>query len=189
MNNEFESASWFALEESSHLRAEAFAIFDRCLAEDNPAPIVAFIQAQLIDEPPQLLVLSELADELHNKLTTLRSAHLDVRSRVIRVLAQDYKIDLSALLTATQLAHFHELDPQWLLAHIQAQRGSSPKETKAMRRLLTASMQAGARLHRQIAVAAALYDMVRDWYTALSAAVSRQYWSEPEQGIAPGYIQ
>src|SRR5262245_34621958 len=108
----FDTSRLFAMAELNQLRAHALDLFDRCLAEGNAAPIVACVERMLAGEPPQLQLLREFADDLQQRLLSLRAYQFDVRKNVVQTLAQDYGVDITPLAPANALDHYHLLDPQ-----------------------------------------------------------------------------
>ena len=67
MSEDFDTLSLFAMAELSQLRAQALDLFDRCLVDRNPAPIVAFIERQVMSDHRATAV-----GETHRTLITQR---------------------------------------------------------------------------------------------------------------------
>src|SRR5690349_19329403 len=117
MNEDFDALSYFAMAEFNQLRAQAFDLFDRCLAENNPAPIVSFIEKQVTNDPPHLPLLRDFADGLHQRLLSLRVYHFDVRNNVIKAFTDDYRVDITPLLPANATSQYHELNIQQVVSY------------------------------------------------------------------------
>jgi hypothetical protein len=181
MSDDFDALSLFAMAELNQLRAQAFDLVDRCLAENNPAPIITFIERQLVGDPPHLPLLRDFADGLHQRLMTLRVNHYDVRNNVIKTLAEEYGVDITPLLPANAVLQYHELDVVKAIQFIKEKGKSiSKKDSLLLEKLLEASIATASRLYREIQLLADLQGMVNDWLEALSATVGRRYWSESD---------
>src|SRR5258706_13633890 len=147
MNEDFDPLSYFAMAEFNQLRSQAFDIFDRCLAENNPAPIIAFIEKQVTGDPPHLPLLRDFADGLHQRLLSLRVYHFDVRNNVIKAFADDYGIDITPLLPANAVDQYHELNVRELLDYAKTHGTDlTDKDVILLGKLLEASIQAASRL-------------------------------------------
>lgn len=90
------------------LREEAMTLYERCLQTEEAAQFEAFLQAQLLAEPPPVQLFWEITDDLHQRLQTLRSQ------------AYDETVDDSRALVLRQL-HFtetlHGLVTDWTTAY------------------------------------------------------------------------
>jgi hypothetical protein len=170
--------------ELNQLRAHALDLFDRCLAEGNAAPIVAFVERMLAGEPPQLQLLREFADDLQQRLLSLRAYQFDVRKNIVQTLAQDYNVDITPLAPANALDQYHLLDPQQLLAYVQEHNAAlSENDLILLGKLLEVSVKAAERLQRDIDLTNGLQTMVLEWFDAHSSTIGRRYWPED---ISPG---
>jgi hypothetical protein len=184
MSDDFSALSLLAMAELSQLRSQAFDIFDRCLADNNPAPIVAFIERQLTSDPPHLTLLRDFNDGLHQRLLTLRVNYYDVRRNVVKTFTEDYGIDITPLVPANDLAHYHELDLDKVMA-LANEKGLSEKDLMLLHGLLSASVKTSAQLNQDIQMITDLQKMITDWLDALSAHVSRRFWSESDSKQSP----
>jgi hypothetical protein len=181
MNDEFDSLSLFAMAEFSELRAQALDLFDRCLAENNPAPIIAFIERQVSDNPPHLNLLRDFADGLQQRDLALSSSHFDVRLNVIKTFADDYGIDITQFAPANALAQYHLLRPPEVIAYVRkSPQAPAAEDLLLLGKLLEVSVKAAARLNAEIELTRNLETMVLDWLAALNATVGRRYWSEDQ---------
>src|SRR5262245_38004075 len=100
MLDDFHSLGLFSLAEQHYLRLEAMDLFERCLTEGKPDCLQAFFEQQISQEPPRLQLLRDIAEDLHQRLLSLREYHFDVRDRVMRSLHDDFKVDITPLASA-----------------------------------------------------------------------------------------
>jgi hypothetical protein len=170
--------------ELNQLRAHALDLFDRCLAEGNAAPIVAFIERQLAGDPPQLQLLRDFAEDLQQRLLSLRAYQFDVRKNVIQTLSADYCVDITPLAPPNALDRYHLLNPQDLLAYVRAHSAAlSDHDLVLLGKLLEVSVKASERLQRDIELTNELQNMVLEWFEAHSSTIGRRYWPED---MSPG---
>ncbi len=175
----FNSQYLFEMAEQAQLRILALDLFDRCLAEGNAAPIVAFVEHHVAGDPPQLQLLRDFAEDLQLRLLSLRSNYYDVRNNVVRTFTEGYGVDISPLVPANALERYHLIDPQQVLAYA-LQHGAvlSTQDKLLLGKLLEVSIKTAERLHNDIQFTTDLQNMVLDWFDALSSTVGRRYWSE-----------
>ena len=186
MNDDFNALSFLAMAELNQLRAQAFDIFDRCLAENNPAPIISFIEKYVTNDPPHLPLLRDFNEGLHQRLLSLRVNHFDVRHNVIKTFTEDFGINILPLLPANQAAQYHELDIQAAKAYAREQgQHLAEKDLLLLGKLLEVSVKTAANLHAQIKLTGDLQKLVHDWLEALNATVGRRYWSESDPSTGP----
>src|SRR5258708_34256281 len=185
MSDEFDSLSLFAMAEFSQLRAHALDLFDRCLAENNPAPIIAFIERQVSDNPPHLHLLRDFVEGLQQRLLSLRTSQYDVRLNVIKTFADEYGIDITPFTPATALAEYHLLKPSDVMAYVRQSPLMPPAEDLLLLgKVLEASVRTAARLNMEIELTRNLETLVVDWLEALNATMGRRYWSEDQPDSA-----
>jgi hypothetical protein len=174
----------FSLAESSHLRIEAMQLFEQCLTNGDDSIMVAFIERQLVQEPPRLPLLREIADDLQQRLLSLREYHFDVRERVVSTLSESYEVDISPLAPAAMLDRYHLLQLDEVLAFVQKNNPTlSANDVVILRKMIDASLQMAAQLNEDIRLTRELYDLIQDWIEALSATIARRHWSS--QTAAP----
>lgn len=165
--------------ELNQLRAHALDLFDRCLTEGNSAPIVAFVERLLAADPPQLQLLRDFADDLQQRLLSLRAYHFDVRKNVVKTLAEDYSVDITPLAPANAVDRYHLLDPQKVLAYVQEHgKALADKDLILLGKLVEVSIRAAARLQRDIELTTELQTLVLDWFDAHSSTIGRRFWPE-----------
>ncbi len=177
MDEKFDSLALVAMAELSQLRTQALDLFDRCLAERNPAPILSFIERQVMGDPPHLPLLREFASGLQQRLISLHAYHYDVRDKVTKTFA-DYGVDITPFLPTNALADFHRINTEKVLEYAKQKATLPGKDLLLLTKLLEASVQTTERLHSEIAMTTELQDVALDWLDALSATVGRRYWSE-----------
>jgi hypothetical protein len=173
----------FSLAESGHLRIEAMQLFEQCLTSGDTTIMVAFIERQLLNEPPRLQLLREIADDLQQRLLSLREYHFDVRERVVSTLNESYSVDISSLTPPALPDRYHHLTADDVLTFIRQcdpQIGSS--DLVILRKMIEASLQIAAQLSEDIRLTRELHNLILDWTEALSAATARHNWSDSTAG-------
>lgn len=181
----FDPLSFLASAHLSPLRMQAIDLFDRCLTEGNPAPIIAFIERQVVGEPPQLQLLRDFGEDLQQRLLSLRTNQFDMRVRVVQSFA-DYGVDIAPFMPANAVAHYHEIDIQHLTDYIQAHSGELTAHDKLLLvTMVRLSIRTAARLNDDIKLTADLQRLVSDWLDALSSTVGRRYWSQEPPAQPP----
>jgi hypothetical protein len=186
MLENFNALTLIAMSELNQLRTQAIDLFDRCLAEGNTIPIVTFIERQVVDEPPQLQLLHDIAEDLQQRLLSLRSYHYDVRKNVVKTFAEAYGVDITTIVPASDLDRYHLTDAKGVLAYVQAQGTAfTDRDLILLGKLLEASIKMAARLTNDIKLTSELLEMVMDWLDALSMTVGRRFWSEESSTHPP----
>ncbi len=176
----------FPSAESHFLRIEAMQLFEQCLTNGDTAAMTAFIERQLLHEPPRLQLLRDMADDLQQRLLSLREYHFDVRERVVSTLNESYHVDIAPLAPPAQLEEYHHLTAEQILTFVQTQGVAlSEDETTLLRKMVDASLQMAAQLNSDIRLTIQLHTMVIDWLDGINATIARQYWNNlhaPAQG-------
>lgn len=179
MSEDFDALSLFAQAELQQLRAQALDLFDKCLVDKNPAPIVAFIERQVMSDPPHLPLLQEFVRSLQQRLLSLRAYHYDVRDKVIQTLTEEYGVDITPLAPPTAIDEYHKIDQQQVLDYLRERLSAdAAAELVIISKMLDASITMAARLESEIQLTRELHTLVTDWLDALNATVGRRYWSE-----------
>lgn len=88
----------FLYSDLNALRIEAMSLFERCVTDGTPARLLAFIEAQIAQDPPPVQLLREIADDLHRRLQSLRQLQFDLRAHTLHTLRESFGIDLAPLL-------------------------------------------------------------------------------------------
>lgn len=181
----FDPLAFLASVQGNQLRAQAVDLFDRCLTEGNPAPIVAFIERQVMGEPPQLQLLRDFGEDLQLRLLSLRTNQFDMRVRVVQAFA-DFGIDIAPLMPANAVEHYHEIDSQRLIDYAQMQGAAlDPHDSLLLMTMIELSIKTAERLSDDIKLTADLQRLVADWLDALSSTVGRRYWSQEPPAQPP----
>jgi hypothetical protein len=169
--------SLFALAELSHLRQEAMDLFEQCLTSGDESRLVNFIEQQLFQDPPRLDLLRDIANDLQQRLLSLREYHFDVRDRVVKTLSESYNVDITLLAPAAQLEHYHTLTSERMLAAVREQAATlNQDEISLLTKMIDASLRMAAQLSEDIQLTARLHRMVVDWIEGISISLSKQYW-------------
>jgi hypothetical protein len=177
MPSDVDPLSLFSLAAINTLRLEALDLFDRCLAEGKTAPLEAFIERQIAQEPPPLELLSQIAEDVHGRLMALRQNHFDVRDGVLRRLNRDFGVDLTPLVPADTLQDYHLLSPDQALRFLSGQNSCLSDDDRARLRVtLQTSVDTATRLHRDVVLAEYLYTYVMDWLMGLHVLSIRVAW-------------
>ena len=168
----------FSLTELNRLRLEAIELFEQCLTNGDESALLSFIEQQVLSEPPRLELLREMADDLQQRLLSLREYHFDVRDRVVSTFNESYGIDITPLTPPATLERYHHLTASAVLA-FASQMGAalSDEDSALLRKMIDASLQMAAQLHSDIQLTARLHQLVQDWLEGMSVAVAKQYWN------------
>jgi hypothetical protein len=178
MAEDFDPQSLFAMAELNQLRTQALDLFDRCLAENNPAPIIAFIERHITDDPYHMLLLRDFSDGLHQRLLSLRANHYDLRNNVVQAFMA-YGVDIAPLLPPNALDKYHLMNQAQVLDYaVQHGYTGTPEELIMLGKLLEASVKTAARLQAQIRLISDLQAMASDWLAALYNTLGRRFWSD-----------
>ncbi len=178
MLDNFSPLALLAMAELTQLRAQALDLFDRCLVEGNTAPIIAFVEHQVTNDPPQLQLLRDFSEDIQQRLLSLRAYHYDVRKNVVMTFAEDYKVDITPIVPPGELDRYHLVEPDQIMAYAQVQGALfSEQDTILLRKLLEAAVKTAARLYSDIRLTTELQALVLDWFDALSTTVGRRYWA------------
>ena len=188
MLDHFRSMGLFSLAELNYLRLEAMNLFERCLTEGNPDSLMAFIEQQIVQEPPRLDLLNDVAEDLHQRLLALREYHFDVRDRVLRTLRNDFQVDLSIVAPSNALDEYHLLN---LDNVVDVMHRQNPRldlgEQQLLRSVLEASLEMASQLYNDVGMTEVLFDYVLDWVNGLSAKAAQRFWfqdwEDPPQSI------
>lgn len=169
----------FALTELNHLRHEAMQLFEQSLTQGNLMPMTAFIEEQLVHQPPRLQLLREITDDLQQRLLSLREYHFDVRERVVSTLHDNYDVDISSLAPQNQLDRYHHLTQDTILEYVQKHNPTLKRnDLLLIRKMVDASLQMAAQLQNDIQLTTHLFNLILDWTEALSASIAREHWPD-----------
>lgn len=165
-----------ALMELRKMREEALELYDYCLAEGNVGPLEHFIEDQLAIEPPPLLLLYEISDDIQQRFLALKENHYDVRNQVIHVLQDLFKADVTGIFPADRLESYHLLDEKQVLeALIEQGIKVNDEEKTLLEQLVRRSRQTASQLQNDIQLTESVQKMVIDWVNAFTAIFAKDY--------------
>jgi hypothetical protein len=161
-----------SLAEINYLRLEAMELFERCLTEGRPNALEAFIEQQISRDPPLLELLREVAEDLHQRLISLREYRADLLDRVTRTLTDDFGMQISGFAMGDPLAEIEK--------RVKDLSGDNltDEEIILLRKMLDASFQTAGQLRQDIAMTERLHLYIVDWLNGLNATVARRFWIE-----------
>lgn len=190
MLDHLRSLELFAMAELKYLSLEAMDLFERCLAEGDPDYLMGFVEEQILHDPPRVELLRNVAEELHQRLLSLREHHFDVRDRVVRTLRDDFQVDLTHLAPPNALHAYHLLELEHTLKSIQLQnKRLTPPEMTLLRKVLSASLELAGQLHKDVQMTEQLMICVMDWVDGLSVTQVKLQWGNPWEQAATDLIQ
>lgn len=182
MLEHFTEHSLFSLAELNQLRLEAMRLFEQGLTNGDSTALITFIESQLVHEPPRLQLLHELADDLQQRLLSLKAYHFDVRDRVVRTFSEQYQVDLTSIMPPDALDHYHLLTVDRVLDYARAQADIADAEITLLRKMVDASLQMAAQLHSDVLITTQLHKLVLDWLEGMNATIARRYWTSYQSG-------
>lgn len=190
MMDDFGAAGLSAMAELNYLRLEAMDLFERCLTEGRPAFLEAFIEEQISQNPPRLDVLRDVAEDLHQRLLSLREYHFDVVERTAQTLSDDFGVTLKLDAHASPQGGESPLAPAHVLPLMRNLNPSLNSGDEALvRRMLEMSAETAAQLREDIHMAEALFMYISDWVDGLSATAARRFWSDGRRDGHSGAMQ
>jgi hypothetical protein len=179
MLDELRALGLFSFAEQSYMRAEAMDLFERCLTEGKPDCLETFIEQQILQEPPRLQLLQDIAEDLHQRLLSLREYHFDVRDRVLRALRDDFKVDISPLAPSNAVESYHLMQLADAVDSIRAQNlNLTDQDEVLLDNMLEASVEMAAQLQGDIGMTEQLHRYIVDWLNGLHVISARRAWTE-----------
>jgi hypothetical protein len=168
----------FSLATFQTLRLEALDLFDRSLAESKAEYLERFLEQQVTKDPPPLELLSQIAEDIHQRLLALNQRHFDARDQIRRTFQHQYGLDLTPFLPSDPL-EYHRLNLEEALSFFsQAQTHLSDEKQRALRELLQDELASAARLYIELVLAEQLYAYLMDWLMALHIVTVRGAWTD-----------
>lgn len=165
----------FSTEEPDLLTEQALDLFDRCLTEGDPEPITAFIQRQVIVEPPDLDLFRRLVDALQQRILSLRTSLYTLREEVLAVFKGNFDIDLSSSIPIDNSGNYSLMTPdQFLMQVLDKLADTTPEQAKALLELGMNAIESYDRLQEDIELAVDLQEMILDWLEVLATVESRR---------------
>ncbi len=159
------------LGEYAQLRDEAVELLDLCLTEGDGGLLLSFVDRQIAHDPPRILLLHALSDDLQLRLLSLREYRFDVRDRIVRLFRDDFGVDITGVVSPDALDQYHHTSPQAFLDCI-AQQGRddiTAQEQLLLGKAVEVSLEIAAQLTADIRLAEQLQSYVLDWLSALNA--------------------
>jgi hypothetical protein len=163
-----------SLAEINYLRLEAMELFERCLTEGRPNALEAFIEQQISRDPPLLELLREIAEDLHQRLLSLREYRSDLLDRVTRTLTDDFGLQISGFTMGDPLTEIEK--------RLEDLSGDNLTEEEIilLRKMLDASLQTAGQLRED--------SYIVDWLNGLNATAARRFWTDGK-GDKSGSVQ
>lgn len=159
--------------EIDNLRMKAMSQYEQCLVDRSTAHLVQFIEQQIHQGPLSILLFENIANDLQQRLFSLRLHHFDVRKNIIDHFWERHYIDLTPLMPADALPHFHHVSPDDLLALLPG--NLTADERDAQRKHLLTAWAIAQELQTEIDLTAELLQLVTDWMRALSVNYAQQH--------------
>lgn len=188
--DDFGTIGLSSMAELNYLRLEAMDLFERCLTEGKPAYLEGFIEEQISQEPPRLDVLREVAEDLHQRLLSLREYHFDVLDRTVRTLNDDFGLSVGPVSPTNLTEGSAHLEPARIIPRM---RDHNPQltggEEALLRRMLEMSLDTAAQLRSDIDMTETLYNCICDWLDGLSATIARRFWADGRNDSYSGAVQ
>lgn len=163
--------------EIEDLRSEAQSLYDHSLTEGNSVYFIDFIQRQLAGSPPPLFLLRAIADDLQQRLFTLREDHFNAREKVVNTFWDIYHLDITPILPPDQLDNYHTVKPKAIMNYA-AQHGIEvgTEEQRILSDMIVTSHNTAIQLQADIDLTRQMQTLLQDWLVALSAQYARGGW-------------
>lgn len=171
-----DESGMFTLATFHTLRIEALDLFDRSLSEGKLDYLERFIEMQVAQEAPPLELLSQIAEDVHQRLLGLQQQHFDARDGIRRTVELQYGVDLTPLLPIDPL-EYHRLNIDDAL-NVKGTQQLTDENRQLLRQMLQDALLTGARLYEEMSVAEYLYKYLTDWLMALHIISVRGSWAE-----------
>lgn len=173
-----DESGMYSLAAFQTLRIEALDLFDRSLAEGKLEYLERFLELQVVQEPPSLELLSQIAEDVHQRLLVLRQRQFDARDEMRLLLEHQFGFDLTPFLPLDPLV-YHHMNIEQVLDFTSPQLMRLSDESRvAMRQTLVDALATAAQLHEEIAVAEYLHTYLTDWLMALHIVSARGAWTD-----------
>ena len=173
----------FLFSDLNALRIEAMTLFERSMRDGTPARLVAFVEAQIAQDPPPVQLLHEIADDLHRRLQSLRQLQFDLRAHMLHTLRENFGIDLAPLLPMNGFDSHLSVDV--ILARLLPD--GAPDEL-SLRHTLETTFEASRNVTDDILMVEGLHNFLIDWATALSVNRARGSWIEDSFNSPPSKL-
>ncbi len=189
MQREPDDNGLFSLATFQMQRLEALDLFDRSLAERSPEYLERFVQRQVARDLPPLELLSQVAEDVHQRLLRLRQRHFDSRDNMRQVLLHQYGFDVTPFLPSDPV-DYHRLNLEEAVAFFCRQQVHLNDDVCGSLSVLLQETQASAaELYAQLMLAEGLYSYIMDWLMALHMVTVRGAWTNDLQADEPLFVQ
>lgn len=148
-------------------------LYERCLTEGRPEPLIQFIDEQIAQHPPRTQVLRDIADELHVRLIALREQYFEARDRVLHIIRVRFDLDLTPLV-APKPEIYHRLPIDDLINSIVQQKPLRAEDETRLRRILKVSHAIAAQVFHDAEMTEQMYVYISDWLMALNTRSARR---------------
>lgn len=179
MQHESDDLGLFSLATFQTMRLEALDLFDRSLAESNARYLEKFLEQQMAQEIVPLELLSQIAEDVHQRLVSLRQRHFEMRDQIRLSVLQQYHIDLSTLLPNDPF-EYHQFNLDEALVFLGANANLTEENQQSLRTTLQEALEQGEKLYAETALAEHLYNFITDWWMALHIVSVRGAWTNDE---------
>jgi len=168
----------FSLATFQTLRLEALDLFDRSLTENKPEYLERFLELQVAQEPPPLELLSQISEDIHQRLLAIRQRHFEARDHVRRSIQREYGVDLSLFLPSDPV-DYHRVDLDEILRFVGRQYAPlSEEHYQGLSRMLQEALRSSVQIHQEITLAEQLDAYITDWLMALHLVSARGAWAD-----------
>lgn len=183
-----DDAGLFSLATFQTLRLEALDLLDRSLSENRAEHLERFLEYQVAQKPPPLELLSQIAEDVHQRLLSLRQRHFDARDEIRITLQRQYGLDLTPFLP-TDPVEYHRLNVEAALASFaQTDPTLSDNSRRILREILEDALAGAAQQHAEMSVADRLYTYIMDWLMALHVVTVRGAWKDERRDTDPPLV-
>lgn len=188
MQREVDDVGIYSLATFQTLRLEALDLFDRSLADGNPEYLERFIQQQVAQEMAPLELLSQVAEDVHQRLLKLRQQHFDARDELRQNLLYQFGFDLTPFLPADPV-EYHRMNLEAALSFYSVQSHVTDEIHANLTRRLREAQVSAAELYQVVMLADELYTYLTDWLMALHIVSVRGAWADDLRDNHPLFVQ
>ena len=188
MQREIDEVGLYSLATFQTLRLEALDLFDRSLTDGNPEYLERFIQRQVAQETAPLELLSQVAEDVHQRLLKLRQRHFDARDDLRQTLLYQFGFDLTPFLPADPV-EYHQMNLEAALSFYRLQSHVTEEIHASLQQRLLEAQASAAELYLVMMLADELYAYLTDWLMALHVNSVRGAWTDDLREARPLFIQ
>ncbi len=155
------------------LRDQALTLYERCLTEGLPDPLLRFADEQIALDPPRTQLLRDIADDLHRRLLSLHEQYFEARDRVLHIVKTRFDLDMTPLILPNPEI-YHRLPIDDLINAICLQKSLTGEEEVRLRRILKVSHGIATQVFNDALLTEDLHSYIDDWLTALNTQSARR---------------